>query len=96
MKQRNKKSLLLFVGSETGESPHSGCAIQSSTKAYIGNLARSLAIELSPKIDVRLVTPGPIATNLLDQNKKYVNFKTKLFICTPEEVAQQSLRKVTI
>ncbi|CAK68786.1 unnamed protein product (macronuclear) [Paramecium tetraurelia] len=96
MKQRSKKSLIVFVGSETGERPHSGCAIQSSTKAYIGNLARSLAIELSPKIDVRLVTPGLIATNLLDQNKDFVNFKTRLFVCTPTEVAQQSLRKVTI
>ncbi|CAD8064378.1 unnamed protein product [Paramecium sonneborni] len=96
MKRRNKKSLIVFVGSETGERPHSGFAIQSSTKAYIGNLARSLAIELSPKIDVRLVTPGPIATSLLEQNKQYLNFKKKLFICTPVEVAQQSLRKVTI
>lgn len=65
MKERRKKSLVIFVGSETGENPHSGYAIQASTKAYVGHLARSLEIEYRGKIDVRLVTPGPIVTNLL-------------------------------
>lgn len=42
--------------------------VYSATKAAVVNLAQSLRAELSPAIDVRLVTPGFVRTPLTDMN----------------------------
>ena len=61
--------------------------VYSSTKAAIVNLAQSLRVELAPDVDVRLVTPGFVRTDLTAKN----NFEMP-FLMEPEEAARRILR----
>lgn len=55
----------------------------SATKAAVINLAETLRTELSPRIDVRLVSPGFVRTRLTDMN----DFKMPALI-EPEQAAR--------
>lgn len=58
----------------------------SATKAAVANLAESLAVELAPRVDVRLVSPGFVRTRLTDKNR--FNMPA---ILSPEEAARAVL-----
>ena len=59
----------------------------SATKAAVNNLAETLAIELAPRVDVRLVSPGFVETSLTARN----SFAMPAII-TPEQAAEAVLR----
>lgn len=60
--------------------------VYSATKAGIVNLAQSLRAELWPDVDVRLVTPGFVRTDLTAMNDFYMPF-----IMEPDEAARRIL-----
>lgn len=59
----------------------------SATKAAVNNLAETLAIELAPRVDVRLVCPGFVQTRLTARN----DFSMPAII-TAEQAANAVLR----
>ena len=59
----------------------------SATKAAVNNIAESLAAELAPRLDVRLVSPGFVRSRLTDKN----DFNMPAII-TAEEAADRTLR----
>lgn len=58
----------------------------SATKAAVNNLAETLAVELAPRVDVRLVCPGFVETRLTEQN----DFAMPAIV-TPDEAAKAVL-----
>lgn len=83
---RDGGQLVLF-GSVAGYVGLPGGQPYSATKAAVNNLAESLAIELAPRVDVRLVCPGFVATRLTNKNR----FAMPAII-TAEEAAEAVLR----
>jgi len=83
---RDGGQLVLF-GSVAGYLGLPGGQPYSATKAAINNLAESLAVELAPRVDVRLVCPGFVATRLTAKNR----FAMPAII-TPEQAAEAVLR----
>lgn len=79
--------LLVLFGSVAGYVGLPGGQPYSATKAAINNLAESLAVELAPRVDVRLVCPGFVATRLTEKNRF-----TMPAIITPEAAAEAVLR----
>lgn len=77
---------LVLFGSVAGYLGLPGGQPYSATKAAINNLAESLAVELAPRVDVRLVCPGFVATRLTAKNR----FAMPAII-TPEEAAEAVL-----
>lgn len=59
----------------------------SATKAAVNNLAETLAVELAPRVDVRLVCPGFVQTRLTARN----NFAMPAIV-TPDQAAEAVLR----
>jgi len=60
---------LVLFGSVAGYLGLPGGQPYSATKAAINNLAESLAVELAPRVDVRLVCPGFVETRLTAKNR---------------------------
>ncbi|SMO94033.1 SDR family NAD(P)-dependent oxidoreductase [Paracoccus laeviglucosivorans] len=83
---RNGGQLVLF-GSVAGYVGLRGGQPYSATKAAVNNLAETLAVELSPAIDVRLVCPGFVRSRLTDKN----DFKMPAII-SADEAASHVLR----
>lgn len=83
---RDGGQLVLF-GSVAGYIGLPGGQPYSATKAAINNLAESLAVELAPRVDVRLVCPGFVATRLTAKNRFAMPA-----IVTPEQAAEAVLR----
>lgn len=83
---RDGGQLVLF-GSVAGYLGLPGGQPYSATKAAVNNLAESLAVELAPRVDVRLVCPGFVQTRLTAKNR----FAMPALI-GPEEAAQAVLR----
>jgi short-subunit dehydrogenase len=83
---RDGGQLVLF-GSVAGYIGLPGGQPYSATKAAVNNLAETLAVELRPRVDVRLVCPGFVRTRLTDKN----SFRMPALI-TPEEAAEATLR----
>lgn len=83
---RDGGQLVLF-GSVAGYIGLPGGQPYSATKAAINNLAETLAVELAPRVDVRLVCPGFVATRLTAKNR----FSMPA-IMTVEEAAEAVLR----
>lgn len=83
---RDGGQLVLF-GSVAGYLGLPGGQPYSATKAAINNLAESLAIELAPRVDVRLVCPGFVATRLTAKN----HFAMPAIV-TADEAAAEVLR----
>ncbi|KGJ05836.1 Short-chain dehydrogenase [Paracoccus halophilus] len=83
---RDGGQLLLF-GSVAGYLGLPGGQPYSATKAAVNNLAESLAVELAPRIEVKLVCPGFVRTRLTAKNRF-----TMPAIITPEEAAGHVLR----
>ena len=83
---RDGGQLVLF-GSVAGYVGLPGGQPYSATKAAINNLAESLAVELAPRVDVRLVCPGFVATRLTEKNSF-----TMPAIITPDAAAEAVLR----
>lgn len=83
---RDKGQLVLF-GSVAGYVGLPGGQPYSATKAAVNNLAETLRSELAPRVDVRLVCPGFVATRLTAKN----SFAMPA-ILTPEAAAQAVLR----
>lgn len=77
---------LLLFGSVAGYLGLPGGQPYSATKAAVTNLAESLAAELSPHVDVRLVSPGFVATRLTAKNAFAMPA-----ITSPEEAADAVL-----
>ncbi len=65
---RDGGQLVLF-GSVAGYIGLPGGQPYSATKAAVNNLAETLAVELAPRVDVRLVCPGFVQTRLTARNK---------------------------
>lgn len=87
--------MLAFVGSETGEVVHAGYAIQAATKAYVGHLSRCLAKEMWDKIDVKLLTPGPIETELLLNSPYAATLPGSVFRSKASDVAESFLQQLS-
>lgn len=83
---RDGGQLALF-GSVAGYVGLPGGQAYSATKAAVGNLAESLRVELAPRVDVRLISPGFVRSRLTDKNK----FRMPAII-TAEEAASHVLR----
>lgn len=83
---RDGGQLVLF-GSVAGYIGLPGGQPYSATKAAVNNLAETLAIELAPRVDVRLVCPGFVQTRLTARN----TFAMPAII-TPEQAAESVLR----
>lgn len=64
---RDGGQLVLF-GSVAGYIGLPGGQPYSATKAAVNNLAETLAVELAPRVDVRLVSPGFVQTRLTARN----------------------------
>lgn len=83
---RDGGQLVLF-GSVAGYFGLPGGQPYSATKAAINNLAESLRAELAPRVDVRLVCPGFVATRLTAKN----DFSMPAII-TPDQAAQAVIK----
>ena len=83
---RDGGQLVLF-GSVAGYIGLPGGQPYSATKAAVNNLAETLAIELAPRVDVRLVCPGFVQTRLTARN----TFAMPAII-TAEQAAESVLR----
>lgn len=83
---RDGGQLVLF-GSVAGYLGLPGGQPYSATKAALNNLAESLAVELAPRVDVRLVCPGFVATRLTARNDFAMPF-----LITAEQAAAEVLR----
>lgn len=83
---RDGGQLLLF-GSVAGYFGLPGGQPYSATKAAVNNLAETLAVELAPRIHVRLVCPGFVQTRLTAKNR----FAMPAII-TPDQAAAAVLR----
>lgn len=59
---------LVLFGSVAGYFGLPGGQPYSATKAAVNNLAETLAVELAPRVDVRLVCPGFVRSRLTDKN----------------------------
>ncbi|MDB6182193.1 SDR family NAD(P)-dependent oxidoreductase [Paracoccus fistulariae] len=60
---------LALTGSVAGYMGLPQGQIYSATKAAVANLAESLRAELAPQTDVRLISPGFVATRLTEKNE---------------------------
>lgn len=78
---------LVLFGSVAGYFGLPGGQAYSGTKAAVNNIAESLAAELAPRIDVRLVCPGFVRSRLTDKN----DFAMPAII-SAEEAASRTLR----
>lgn len=78
---------LVLFGSVAGWVGLPGGQPYSATKAAVNNLAESLAAELAPRVDVRLVCPGFVQTRLTARNR----FRMPAII-SPEAAAVHVLR----
>lgn len=78
---------LVLFGSVAGWFGLPGGQPYSATKAAVNNLAESLRAELTPRVDVRLVCPGFVATRLTAKNA----FSMPAII-TPEAAARAVIR----
>ncbi|WP_149142775.1 SDR family NAD(P)-dependent oxidoreductase [Gemmobacter caeruleus] len=83
---RDGGQLVLF-GSVAGYFGLPGGQPYSATKAAVNNLAETLRIELAPRVDVRLVCPGFVATRLTARNR----FAMPAII-TPDQAAEAVIR----
>lgn len=83
---RDGGQLVLF-GSVAGYFGLPGGQAYSGTKAAVNNIAESLAVELAPRVDVRLVCPGFVRSRLTDKN----DFNMPAII-SAEEAASRTLR----
>jgi short-subunit dehydrogenase len=83
---RDGGQLVLF-GSVAGYFGLPGGQPYSATKAAVNNLAETLAAELAPRVDVRLVCPGFVATRLTARNRF-----TMPALITAEDAAEAVLR----
>ncbi len=83
---RNQGQLVLF-GSVAGWTGLPGGQPYSATKAAVNNLAETLAAELHPRVDVRLVCPGFVRSRLTEKN----TFRMPAII-SAEEAATHVLR----
>ncbi|MBD3787416.1 MAG: SDR family NAD(P)-dependent oxidoreductase [Sphingomonadales bacterium] len=83
---RDGGQLVLF-GSVAGYLGLPGGQPYSATKAAVNNLAESLAVELAPRVNVRLVCPGFVATRLTAKNRFAMPA-----ILTPDQAAEAVLR----
>lgn len=63
-----KRGQLVLFGSVAGYFGLPGGQAYSATKAAVNNIAETLATELAPDIDVRLVCPGFVRSRLTDKN----------------------------
>lgn len=59
---------LVLFGSVAGYFGLPGGQAYSASKAAVNNIAESLATELAPRVDVRLVCPGFVRSRLTDKN----------------------------
>lgn len=82
---RDGGQLVLF-GSVAGYVGLKGGQPYSATKAAVINIAESLAAELAPRVDVRLVCPGFVTTRLTAKNSF-----TMPAIATPTDAAKAVL-----
>lgn len=83
---RDGAQMVLF-GSVAGYIGLPGGQPYSATKAAVNNLAETLAVELAPRVDVRLVCPGFVETRLTARNSF-----TMPAIVTAEQAAEAVLR----
>lgn len=74
---------LVLFGSVAGYIGLKGGQPYSATKAAVNNIAETLALELAPRIKVRLVCPGFVSTRLTAKN----SFKMPAIV-TPQEAAK--------
>lgn len=84
----------MIMISSMGSSPFPYCSSYSSSKAYVTTLGLCLAEEWKPlNIDVTVIEPGPVETEMLDRSKNYVNVKELGFILMgADEIAQFSMK----
>lgn len=82
---RDGGQLVLF-GSVAGYVGLPGGQPYSATKAAVNNIAETLAVELAPRVDVRLICPGFVETRLTARN----SFAMPAII-TPEQAAEAVL-----
>lgn len=81
------KGQLVLTGSVAGYVGLPQGQIYSATKAAVLNLAESLRVELAPQYDVRLISPGFVATNMTAKNSFDMPF-----IIPPNRAADKIIR----
>ena len=99
---RSARGSIVNVASESGVWGYRLGSVYCAAKGAVVNLTRQLAIELAPDVRVNAVSPGPVATNMLqaqvDQAKDPAAHKAALDawapmkrVGRPEEVASAIL-----
>ena len=87
MRERGEGGAIVNILSMNAHGGTPDLTVYSATKAAVNNLAETLAVELAPRVHVRLVCPGFVRTRLTEKNR----FAMPAII-TPDEAAEAVLR----
>lgn len=87
LKNRTSQSAIVSFGSAFGELGNPYFSISAGNMAYINYLTRSLSYEVGEKVDVLLVTPGPI-------KKEGVYGEEENIACDSKVIVENSLKNM--
>lgn len=93
MKER-RHGYMLNMSSLSAWTPYPGIALYASTKRYLRNFSRALRSELHDYgVQVAVVCPGAVATNLYNLDDKLKKLAIRLGIMMrPEQLAEKGIR----
>ena len=91
--RRRRHGYILNVSSISTNTPFAAISLYSATKAYIRNITKALRLEMYEYgVRVMVVTPGAVATDLYNLDKKLQNLGVHLgFIIRPKTLVKRTL-----
>ncbi|WMJ72704.1 SDR family NAD(P)-dependent oxidoreductase [Cytophagaceae bacterium ABcell3] len=94
--KKNDKAYILNVGSTASLMPVPFKCVYSASKSFVYSFSKSLRTELEPyNISVSCLCPGPTNSNaaMVKKNEE-LGWKAKLFVMSPEAVAQRAIKRM--
>lgn len=87
-------SRIFLLASAAGFLPQPGFAVYAASKAYVLSFARALGQELSGKLTITAVCPGPVRTPFLEKmgGVREMPAYKKRFLASPEAVVRKALK----